>query len=106
MQRDVQLRLYAKDLERVEQLVAQGHADEGHAILLTNFDLMWQSASHPSNQFADFVLTQGRALPAQMKWAGDPLSKHTANLIKSFVVNWEFFSAPEGTEFRYLDFET
>ena len=101
-QRDKQLRLYAEDVLRVEHLVNQGFADEGHAILLTNSAPMWQQAPTNNNQYFNFVLPQGRTLPRQLVWANDPNSPFTVNLNTTRIVNWQTFSLLQGTSFQYL----
>ena len=102
--RDLQLRLFAEDLARVEQLVAQGDVDHGHAIMLTNFALMW-SDCRPNTQFSEFVLTDGRRLPSQLNWAGDPQNKYSVALRGSHTVAWTPFSDLPGTKFRYLSLD-
>ena len=101
-QADRQLRLFAEDLRRVEALVTQGLADEGHAVLLTNNAKMWQVAPSTNNQYHDFTLPDGRKLPTQLVWASNPASQYTVNLNKTRLVSWLHFSKPPGTAFNYL----
>jgi hypothetical protein len=101
-QSDRQLRLFAEDLRRVEALVTQALADEGHAVLLTNSAQMWQVAPSTNNQYHDFTLPNGRRLPTQLVWASDPTSQYTVNLNKTRLVSWHHFSTPPGTAFNYL----
>lgn len=101
-----------KDIRRIEQLVSEGKATSGIAILLTNDPLYWQEPNHRRQTNADaFRLHQGRTIAGSRDWrlgTGDGTRgqdrKDPIELQGSYFLDWKDYSQLDGNRgrFRYL----
>ncbi|EYT49293.1 hypothetical protein [Brachybacterium muris] len=101
-----------KDIGRIEQLVSEGKATSGIAILLTNDPLYWQAPKHgrPTNADA-FRLHQGLTISGCLDWGpatGDGTKSRERNaaieLHGTYLLDWKDYSRLDGDRgrFRYL----
>jgi hypothetical protein len=87
-----------KDIARVEALLADGYADEGCVVVLTNDRSYWQPSSRPATIDAAFRLHEGRVLPGSLAWAaragrGTTAKRDTpVNLTGHYTCQWRDFS--------------
>jgi hypothetical protein len=102
-----------KDITRVEALLADGYADEGHVLVLTNDRSYWQPSSRPDTIDAAFRLNEGRILAGTLAWAaragrGTTIKRDTPLLLtRDYACQWRDYSEvglPNGqvARFRYL----
>jgi hypothetical protein len=108
---DVRRYDFVKDVARLELLLAEGGADDGFAIALTNDPSYWQGGDREDVADAAFRLGEGRALTGALAWAAhtgagtmrgreSPLA-----LTGTYELRWHDFSRVEGGRygtFRYL----
>jgi len=101
---------FLKDIQRLEQIVADRPGTVGYAILLTNESLYWRPQKDSSQQDTAFRLHQGRVVYGQLKWqetAGLGSTEGRTNPItlrSEYSLNWEDYSRFNNpmTSFRYL----
>ena len=102
-----------KDITRVEALLADGYADEGHVLVLTNDRSYWQPSSRADTIDAAFRLHEGRILAGTLAWAaraghGTTVKRDTPlKLAGHYACQWRDYSEvglPKGrvARFRYL----
>ena len=100
---------FAKDLERVEQVIRSGHADRGFVVALTNDPSYWNPNPRPTADAA-FRLQEGRVLAGELAWgpragAGTVKGREQAVRLDSrYQCRWAPYSqigGPHG-EFRCL----
>jgi len=94
---------FARDIQRVEELIGQGSADHGYAIFLTNEQRYTRHLARKCN-FTDFQLENGGLLGPILNWAGDPNHKNSLNLKSSYAIKWVPFStitAANGTATQF-----
>lgn len=102
-----------KDITRVEALLADGYADEGCVVVLTNDRSYWQPSSRPDTIDAAFRLHEGRILAGRLAWAaraghGTTVKRDTPlQLAGQYPCQWRDYSEvglPNGqvARFRYL----
>jgi len=108
---DVRRYDFVKDIARLEIMLADGAADDGFAIALTNDPSYWQGGNREDVADAAFRLGEGRALAGALAWA-----EHTGAgtmrgrespiaLTGSYELRWRDFSRVEGGRygaFRYV----
>lgn len=58
-----------KDITRVEAMLADGYADDGCVLVLTNDRSYWQPAARADTIDAGFRLHEGRVLEGTLRWA-------------------------------------
>jgi hypothetical protein len=106
---------FIKDIQRLEQVVANQKVAAGYAVLLTNESLYWVPAHSKMSIDSGFRLDEGRVLRGRMDWTADAAdgSKRTREtplaLNGEYVTRWCDYSQPDrehrhGT-FRYLAVE-
>jgi hypothetical protein len=66
---DISRHAVIKDITRVEALLADGYADEGCVVVLTNDRSCWQPSSRPDTIDAAFRLHDGCVLSGTLAWA-------------------------------------
>jgi hypothetical protein len=102
---------FVKDLARLEFLLADGLADVGFAIALTNDPSYWKGGDREDVTDAAFRLGEGRTLARALAWAahtgaGTMLGREAPiALVGSHELRWRDFSRVEGGRygtFRYL----
>jgi hypothetical protein len=102
---------FVKDGARLEVLVADGLADVGFAVALTNDASYWQGGEREDVADAAFRLGEGRALVGALAWAahtGPGTMRDRESIIElvgSYQLQWRDFSQVEGGRngtFRYL----
>lgn len=102
-----------KDVTRVEALLADGYADEGYVVVLTNDRSYWQPSSRQDTIDAAFRLHEGRILAGTLAWApragrGTTVKRDTPlQLAGQYACQWRDYSQvglPTGhvARFRYL----
>ena len=102
-----------EDITRVEALLADGYADEGCVVVLTNDRSYWQPSSSPDTIDAAFRLHEGRILAGRLAWAsragrGTTVKRDTPlQLGGNYPCQWRDYSEvalPNGqvARFRYL----
>lgn len=107
---------FLKDIQRLEQIVYKQPRTIGYAILLSNDNTYWASASNQSTADAQFRIHQNRSLTGTLNW-GVNASKGTTKGRESpidirglYTVNWQTYSSLNGLpqtneNFKYLLFE-
>ena len=99
-----------KDVARTERLVANGHADGGYVIALTNERGYWNKGRAGTIDAA-FRMHEGSEVRGTLAWSGSPSPGTTdgrespLDLRGEYVVRWRGYSRPapgNGGEFRYL----
>ena len=92
-------------------LLADGYADDGYAIALTNDPAYWKGGNRETVTDAAFRLGEGRTLAGAFAWAshtgaGTMHGRETPlSLTGSYELLWRDFSsvaAPPNGQFRYL----
>jgi len=102
-----------KDVGRVERFVADGIADVGWAIALTNDGGYWRTGWKANPVDAAFRIHEGRTLEGNLDWgvlagAGTIIKRDkTLALVGSYVCRWRDYSSitlAQGkvVSFRYL----
>jgi hypothetical protein len=102
-----------KDITRVEALLADGYADRGHVLVLTNDRSYWQQPLRADTIDAAFRIYDGRILAGTLSWAARPGRGTTAGrdtplrLSGRYTCRWHDYSAVTRTDsqtalFRYL----
>lgn len=101
---------YLADIERIEGLVESEVCDHGAALILSNDSRLWDNSPSGKN-YNEFLLSDGRTLPEEMRWAeGASISKKRDRPIKlrgEYTISWSDYSYqyPEGptenTTFQY-----
>jgi hypothetical protein len=108
--------IYIKDIGRVERFVADGVANIGWAVALSNDGAYWRPGTKQDPVDAMFRIHEGRVLSGQLKWgllAGPGTTRTRTDpldLRASYTCSWTTYStilAASGkpVEFRYLAFE-
>ena len=100
-----------KDVARTEKLVADGHADGGYVIALTNDQGYWNKGCAGAN-YAAFRIHEGREVRGTLAWspqakAGSIKGREAPIALRGrYVTRWVPYSQPApgrpGGEFRYL----
>ena len=103
---------FIKDIQRIEQIVTNGPAETGFAVLLTNDPLYWRKPSRQTDTIdAAFRLHEGRRIMGKMAWSDQAGAGTTRNrqepirLKGSYDCVWrDYSSLEEGKfqKFRYL----
>ena len=102
---------FLKDIQRVEQLVVQGRAKTGFAILLTNDPSYWSLGQKADPVDAAFHIYEGREVAGSMAWSEEASPKtkegreEPITLTASYTLRWQDYSKfPERgySQFRYL----
>lgn len=102
-----------KDITRIEAALADGHADDGCVVVLSNDRSYWQPATRAETIDAAFRLDEGRVLEGTLAWAahagkGTTASRDTPLLLASrYTCHWRDYSEVSLTNgrmalFRYL----
>lgn len=103
-----------KDIVRTESFVANGVADEGRTIVLTNDPAYWLPGRNPETIDAQFRIDEGRVLEGSLRWgdragAGTTRSREAVlTLSGTHICTWRDYSTvidSAGREhlLRYLD---
>ena len=101
---------FIKDIRRLERVVADGPAETGFAVLLTNDPSYWEEPSQPDVVDADFRLHERRRIMGKMSWSsrarpGTTKGRAELCLKGSYDCVWRDYSPPEKEKygsFRYL----
>lgn len=102
---------FIKDIRRLERVVADGPAETGFAVLLTNDPSYWEEPSQPDTVDAAFRLHERRRIMGKMAWTnrasrGTTKGRKTPICLKgSYDCIWRDYSHPEKEKyglFRYL----
>jgi hypothetical protein len=101
-----------KDIQRLEEMVVSGVADEGTLIFLTNDKSYYvEPIKETATVDQDFRLHQGKVVAGQLRWGeqtgkGTMKNREAAIQLKgSYRMNWESYSKIDDTsrgEIRYL----
>jgi hypothetical protein len=102
-----------KDITRIEAALADGHADDGCVVVLSNDRSYWQPATKAETIDAAFRLDEGRVLEGTLGWAaragkGTTARRDTPLLLASrYACHWRDYSEVSLTNgrialFRYL----
>jgi hypothetical protein len=102
-----------KDITRIEAALADGHADDGCVVVLSNDRSYWQPATRAETIDAAFRLDEGRILEGTLAWAaragkGTTAGRDTPLLLASrYTCRWRNYSEVSLTNgritlFRYL----
>jgi hypothetical protein len=102
-----------KDITRIEALLADGYADEGCVVVLTNDRSYWQPSSRTDAIDAAFRLHEGRTLAGTLAWAaragrGTTVRRDTPmHLTGRYACQWRDYSEAglakgQVARFRYL----
>lgn len=113
---DISRHDYIKDIVRVERFVADGVADNGWAIALTNDGSYWRPGTKAKPVDAMFRLHEGRRLEGTLSWSPLAGAGTTKNrdvplaLTRTFSCSWQDYSTiPRASgrpvQFRYLAVE-
>tara|TARA_R110002072_G_scaffold30353_2_gene94842 strand:- start:1896 stop:2726 length:831 start_codon:yes stop_codon:yes gene_type:complete len=98
---------FLKDITRLERLVANGDADVGYAITLTNDPSYWRESGRDAIDL-DFRLHEGRELQGRLAWAeragaGTTRSREIPlDLSGSYCAHWRDYAAVGDATLRYL----
>ena len=104
---------FLEDIERIERVVKDGKADSGFAVLLTNYQALWDppQSGWKTTTDADFRLHEGRTVTGELAWS-DKTAESTKKgregpicLTGSYHLYWRDYSSfGTGTnrQFRYL----
>lgn len=105
---------FLEDVERIERVVKDGNADSGFAVLLTNYQTLWdppKGESWKKTTDAAFRLHEGRTITGKLTWS-DKTAERTKEgregpicLTGSYRLYWrDYSSLGTGTnqQFRYL----
>ena len=105
---------FLEDVERIERVVKDGNADSGFAVLLTNYQTLWdppKGESWKKTTDAAFRLHEGRTITGKLTWS-DKTAESTKEgregpicLTGSYRLHWrDYSSLGTGTnqQFRYL----
>jgi hypothetical protein len=101
------------DITRVEAALADGHADSGSVVVLTNDRSYWRPATRADTIDAEFRLHEGRVLEGTLGWAaragkGTTIGRDAPLLLASrYTCHWRDYSHVSLTngqtsQFRYL----
>ncbi len=102
---------FLKDVQRVEQMIMDGAAKAGYAILLTNHPHYWNPPSRQDIIDAAFRIHEGRRVAGELMWsgrAGAETKRGREELIDitgSYDLHWRDYSRLGGSnnqQFRYL----
>jgi len=102
---------FAKDVGRLEVLLADGFADDGFSIALTNDPSYWKGGNPETVADAAFRLGEGRTLAGVLDWAAHTGAgtkkgrERPLDLVGKYQLRWRDFSQVEGGRygaFRYL----
>jgi hypothetical protein len=102
-----------KDITRVEAVLADGYADYGCVLVLTNDRGYWQPAARAGTIDAEFRLYEGRVLEGTLRWAdragtGTTIGRDTPlSLTGRYACRWRDYSqvsldSDRTAIFRYL----
>jgi hypothetical protein len=102
-----------KDITRVEALLADGYADEGMVLVLSNDRSYWQPPARADTIDAQFRLHDGRVLAGAMAWAtragrGTTVRRDTPLVLAGhYTCRWQDYShitltSGRQARFRYL----
>ena len=104
---------FIEDIERIERIVKAGKADSGFAVLLTNYQALWDSpqSGWETTTDAAFRLHEGRTITGKLAWS-DETAESTKNgregpicLTGSYRLQWRDYSSlgtGKNQQFRYL----
>jgi hypothetical protein len=105
---------FIKDIQRLEEIIAERPNTIGYAILLTNDKSYWTPQRDSSPVDTDFRLMDGRTFQGELRW-GSGASKGTTKdrekpliLRGKYSIRWENYSQPGrmgDNPFRYLAIE-
>jgi hypothetical protein len=113
---DISRHDFVKDVSRVERFVADGIADVGWAVALTNDGSYWRTGWKLDPVDAAFRINEGRTLEGSLGWgalagAGTTAKRDKAlALVGSYACNWHDYSSitlatGKAVVFRYLAIE-
>ena len=102
-----------KDITRVETLLAEGYADSGQVLVLSNDRSYWKQGARTDTIDAAFRIHEGRILTGTLSWAaragrGTTASRDTPlQLVGRYTCRWQDYSQVALTngrvaQFRYL----
>lgn len=102
-----------KDITRVEALLAEGYADSGQVLVLSNDRSYWQQGARTDTIDAAFRIHEGRVLTGTLSWAtraghGTTVGRDTPlHLADSYTCRWQDYSQVvlangRVAQFRYL----
>lgn len=104
-----------KDVQRLEEVVSEGFADEGIAICLTNDFNYWNPPAQPKPTiFEAFRLTEGRRITGELTWREGASSGSIGGrtdpiqLLGDYTISWQPYSmvpVESNGEFKYLSFQ-
>ena len=101
------------DIVRVETLLADGYADRGYVLVLTNDGSYWRSSPRPDTIDAAFRIHEGRVLEGTLSWAARAGRGTTSGrdiplaLTGQYPCHWRDYSQATASsgrlaQFRYL----
>ena len=108
---DIRRHDFLKDVQRLEQVIKQGQAKTGLAVLLTNNPSYWKQPDRLDTIDADFRVHDGREITGRLAWsekAGSGTTKGREEPItiqSSYALRWQEFSKlpeQEHSQFRYM----
>ena len=106
---DVKRYDFLKDIRRLEQVVVDGKAESGFAVLLTNDHLYWKEPKHRNTTDADFRLHDERKVAAGkvLRWSENTSEKTQKGREKlclkgSYHLRWQDYGKYRNLLFRYL----
>jgi hypothetical protein len=102
-----------KDVQRIEEYVSSGQAQNGYTIFLTNDSAYWKPSPKADPIYKSFQFLQGETVGGTLSWgksAGEGTIKgreDAINLHGIYRVNWQDYSKPSNGAygvFRYVCF--
>jgi hypothetical protein len=113
---DISRHDFIKDVTRIERFVADGFADSGWAIALSNDGAYWRPGTKLDPIDAMFRLNENRLLEGRLSWsaqagAGTTRKREEPLLLRGrYACNWRQYStvrdvSERAITFRYLAFE-
>ena len=105
---------FIKDIQRLEQIVANQETTVGYAVFLTNDSAYWVEQTQHQTVDADFRLYQGRTLEGTLQWGagaseGTKRGREKALILHgNYMVTWHDYSTVSNERyglFRYLVIE-
>jgi hypothetical protein len=101
---------FLKDVQRLEQIVAEKRNCIGYAVLLTNDSAYWTRTANQNTNDADFRIYDGRILEGQLQWGANASEGTKRNreqpitLRNRYVVKWEDYSQPSTVKYGAFRF--
>lgn len=84
----------AQDLRRIERILAEGVADSGAVVVLTNISALWRVPSRPTTALdAAFRIHEGVGLRGDLKWGPGGRAKVAVSLEQTYACEWHDYSS-------------